>query len=108
MLGDPDDVEVDNCINSIPSCATPVLSFANSENEGGRGDIPDGWEGDQWSAASYVEGPALFKHDGYWYAMGSYGDLDRAAGTPLPRPYIEQPCGAATLSKLYITLNRIA
>lgn len=77
MLGDPDDVEVDNCINSIPSCATPVLSFANSENEGGRGDIPDGWEGDQWSAASYVEGPALFKHDGYWYAMGSYGDLDR-------------------------------
>lgn len=31
-----------------------------------------------------------------------------AAGTPLPRPYIEQPCGAATLSKLYITLNCIA
>lgn len=71
MLGDPEDVEVDNCINSNPSCATPVLSFAPSIREGGKGQIPDGWEGDEWSAASYVEGPALFKHGGYVSVEGS-------------------------------------
>ena len=71
MLGDPEDVEVDNCINSKPSCATPVLSFAPSIREGGKGQIPDGWEGDEWSAASYVEGPALFKHGGYVSVEGS-------------------------------------
>ena len=75
MLGDPADVEVDRCIDATPSCATPILSFADSAKTGGAGPVPDGWAGDALSAASYVEGPALFKHGGFWYALASYGDL---------------------------------
>ena len=69
LPGDPADVEVDNC---MPSCAAAILSFADSADTGGDAATPEGWEGDALSKASYVEGPALYKRDGFWYAFGSY------------------------------------
>ncbi len=32
-------------------------------------------EADAWSSG-YQEGPALFKHDGFWYCFGTYGNLN--------------------------------
>ena len=32
------------------------------------------WSGDEWSS-DWAEGPCLFKHNGYWYFLASYGDL---------------------------------
>jgi hypothetical protein len=32
------------------------------------------WSGDEWSS-SWFEGPALYKHNGYWYYLACYGNL---------------------------------
>ena len=54
LLADPEDKEFD----SHPEYHTPVAL----------------WEGDAWSTG-WVEGPALYRHGGYWYLFGSYGNL---------------------------------
>ena len=34
------------------------------------------WQGDEWTDDNgWFEGPALFKHNDYWYLFGSYGNL---------------------------------
>ena len=34
------------------------------------------WSGDEWTAGNkWAEGPCLYKHDGYWYFLASYGNL---------------------------------
>ena len=39
---------------------------------------PRGWQGDAFATVGYQEGPSLFKHDGFWYACASYGDMDES------------------------------
>ena len=58
------------------SAHTPIMSFAEGPEVGGSRDVPPGWDGDEWSSG-YVEGASLHKHDGSYYAFGSYGALDR-------------------------------
>ena len=55
----------------------PILSWSPSAWLGGDPHVPDGWEGDMFSPASYMEGPALFRHPNTrrWFAFGSYGNL---------------------------------
>jgi len=34
------------------------------------------WSGDEWTGDNeWFEGPALYRHNGYWYLFASYGDL---------------------------------
>jgi hypothetical protein len=55
---------------------TPIMCFAEGPDVGGSNQVPDGWDGDVWSSG-YMEGASLYKHDGFYYAFGSYGALDR-------------------------------
>lgn len=58
---------------------TRILGFSPWRGGGhvpaGPQEAPDGWEGDEFATQAYQEGPSLHKHNGYWYACGSYGAL---------------------------------
>ena len=52
-----------------------VLCWPESAALGGDPAQPPGWCGDTDSTC-YMEGAALYKHDGWWYVFGTYGNLE--------------------------------
>lgn len=71
ILGDPADPEIDT---HPAGTHVPILKWPESIALGGDPAQPPGWCGDAYSSC-YMEGPALFKHGGWWYAFASYGNL---------------------------------
>ena len=58
-----------------PGTHTKVLCWPESAALGGDPAQPSGWCGDTDSTC-YMEGAALYKHDGWWYVFGTYGNLE--------------------------------
>ena len=62
LLGDPESKEFDK---QPEGKHTPVATWPETRPN---------WEGDRWSSP-WNEGPALYKRNGYWYFLASYGNL---------------------------------
>jgi beta-xylosidase len=62
ILGNPESKEFDDHPGGMH---TPVASWPETR---------EGWNGDEWSNA-WNEGPALYKRNGFWYFLASYGHL---------------------------------
>ncbi|MEE2941750.1 MAG: family 43 glycosylhydrolase [Planctomycetota bacterium] len=58
-----------------PGTHTRVLCWPESAALGGDPAQPPGWCGDADSTC-YMEGAALYKHGGWWYVFGTYGNLE--------------------------------
>jgi len=69
LINNPADIEFDT---HPAGTHIPIMSFASEVAT--HPNVPPGWSGDAWSSG-YMEGPALYKYDGYYYAFGSYGNL---------------------------------
>jgi hypothetical protein len=62
ILGHPESKEFDDHPEGMH---VPVATWPETR---------DGWNGDEWSSA-WNEGPSLYKRNGYWYYLASYGHL---------------------------------
>ena len=72
VLGSPASPSVST---HAPGTHTKVLCWPESVALGGDPAQPSGWCGDTDSTC-YMEGAALYKHDGWWYVFGTYGNLE--------------------------------